>query len=133
MNHGHRRGQLNSTLLLHAYPPFAVETPISTGHRRRFPIYEKLLALLIVFALSCAASLAEEPITPTTVVSETDIDRDVLALSLAAMGKDEGFMLKADTLAAVVTEASTRFTLDETGFQWDLMVALLSLSSGDEG
>ena len=57
----------------------------------------------------------------------------MLALGLVAMGKDEAFILKADTLAAVLTEASTRFTLDDTGFQWDLMVALLSLSSGDEG
>ena len=73
------------------------------------------------------------PTTPTTVITETDIDRDVLALGLAAMGKDEAFILKADTLAAVVTEASTRLTVDDTGFQWDLMVALLSLSSGDEG
>ena len=80
---------------------------------------KKLLALIIALAmaLSCAA-LAET----TTVYSETDIDRDVLALGLAAMGKDEAFILKADTLAAVLTEASTRLTVDDNGFQWDLML-----------
>ena len=80
---------------------------------------KKLLALIIALAmaLSCAA-LAET----TTIYSETDIDRDVLALGLAAMGKDEAFILQADTLAAVLTEASTRLTLDDTGFQWDLML-----------
>ena len=80
---------------------------------------KKLLALIVALAmaLSCAA-LAET----TTIYSETDIDRDVLALGLAAMGKDESFILQADTLAAVLTEASTRLTVDDDGFQWDLML-----------
>ena len=83
---------------------------------------KKLLALLLVFVLALTACLTTAVAETRSVLSETDVDRDVLALGLAAMGKNEAFILKADTLAAVVTEASTRFTLDDTGFQWDLML-----------
>jgi len=96
---------------------------------------KKLFALLAALAmlLSCAAAFADvapdgeapaEPViaTPLTIYSETDIDRDVLALDLAAMGLDEGAILKADTVAAVLTEATERLTLVDNGFQWDLML-----------
>lgn len=96
---------------------------------------KKLIALMAALAmlLSCAAALAEAApageeaeaaliATPLTIYSETDIDRDVLALDLTALGKDEGFLLKADTVAAVLTEAAERLTIDDTGFQWDLIL-----------
>ena len=95
----------------------------------------KLYALIVSLAmlLSCttalayAAPAAEEPEaaligTPLTIYSETDIDRDVLALCLTALGKDEGFLMKADTVAAVLTEATERLTLTDYGFQLDLML-----------
>lgn len=95
----------------------------------------KLYALIVSLAmlLSCttaladAAPAAEAPEaaligTPLTIYSETDIDRDVLALCLTALGKDEGFLMKADTVAAVLTEATERLTLTDYGFQLDLML-----------
>ena len=96
---------------------------------------KKLFALMMALAmlLSCTAAFADAApaadapeaaliATPLTIYSETDIDRDVLALDLTAMGKDEAFLMKADTVAAVLTEATERLTLTDTGFQWDLML-----------
>ncbi len=96
---------------------------------------KKLFALMtaLIMLLSCTAAFAdatpaaETPesaliATPLTIYSETDIDRDVLALDLTALGKDEGFLMKADTVAAVLTEATERLTLTDDGFQWDLML-----------
>ena len=96
---------------------------------------KKLLALMAALAmlLSCTAALADEApadeapeaaliALPLTVYSQTDIDRDVLAVDLAAMGYDESVLMKADAVAAVLTEADERLTLDDTGFQWDLIL-----------
>ena len=94
---------------------------------------KKLFAMMLALAmlLSCTAAFAdaapadEAPliVMPLTIYSQTDIDRDVLALDLAAMGCDESVLLKADTVAAVLTEADERLTLDENGFQWDLILS----------
>lgn len=97
---------------------------------------KKLFAMILALAmlLSCTVALAdaapaeeasEAPVIamPLTIYSKTDIDRDVLALDLAAMGCDESVLLKADTVAAVLTEADERLTLDDNGFQWDLILS----------
>ena len=96
---------------------------------------KRLFALMVALAmlLCCATALAdaipagEAPeadalAAPLTIYSETDIDRDVLVVDLAALGKDEAFLLKADTVAAVLTEAAERLTIADDGFQWDLIL-----------
>ena len=97
---------------------------------------KKLFALMLALAmlLSCAAALADAApaeeaseaaalALPLTIYSETDIDRDVLALDLTALGYDEKALLKADTIAAVLTEAEERLTIADNGFQWDLLLS----------
>ena len=91
---------------------------------------KKLLALMIALAmlLSCTVALADEApepaliALPLTIYSRTDIDRDVLAVDLAALGYGESVLMKADAVAAVLAEADERLTLDDTGFQWDLIL-----------
>ncbi len=96
---------------------------------------KKLFAMMVTLAmlLCCTAAFAdvapaeeasEAPLlaTPLTIYSKTDIDRDVLALDLATMGCDESVLMKADTVAAVLTEADERLTLADNGFQWDLIL-----------
>ena len=96
---------------------------------------KKLLALMMALAmlLSCTGALAETtavdeaseaPVikTPLNIYSETDIDREALATDLTALGQDESFLLKADTVAAVLTEAAERLTIVDNGFQWDLLL-----------
>ena len=96
---------------------------------------KKLLALMAALAmlLSCTAAFAEAApageapeadliAMPLTIYSQTDIDRDVLALDLTALGCDESTLMKADAVAAVLTEADERLTLADNGFQWDLIL-----------
>ena len=96
---------------------------------------KRLFALMIALAmlLCCSSALAdavpagEAPeaaalAAPLTLYSEIDIDREVLAEDLAALGKDAAFLLKADTVAAVLTEAAGRLTVADNGFQWDLIL-----------
>jgi hypothetical protein len=115
---------------------YNIPVPVYRIDDKEEQFMKKLFAVILALAmlLSCTAAFAdaapaeeasEAPLIamPLTIYSKTDIDRDVLALDLAAMGFDESALVKADTVAAVLTEADERLTLDENGFQWDLILS----------
>lgn len=96
---------------------------------------KKLLAMMtaLVMLLSCTAAFADAAYaggateaaliaTPLTIYSQTDVNRDVLALGLAALGCKESDLIKADAVAAVLNEADERLTIADNGFQWDLIL-----------
>lgn len=99
---------------------------------------KKLFALLLALAmlLSCTAALAdaaapveapavapESPLAgPLTIYAKTTIDREVLAVDLAALGLDDTTIALVDTFAAVLAESAERLVIADNGMQWDMIL-----------